>query len=490
MADPHGFMKASRSLPKRRPVDVRIMDWREVYEATPEYSATGVREQAARCMDCGIPFCHGGCPLGNLIPEWNDLVRRDDWRVASDRLHATNNFPEFTGRICPAPCEAACVLSISDRPVTIEQIEKEIAERAWSEGWLEPQPPQSLRGKSVAIIGSGPAGLAAAQQLTRAGYAVTVYEKATKLGGLLRFGIPEFKMEKWTIDRRTDQMSAEGTQFVTSCNVGVDMTADQLRSRHDAVLLAVGAEQSRVPDAARSAAPGVHLAMDYLVPANKVVGGELDQSPIDARGKHVVIVGGGDTAADCLGTAHRQGAASVVQLDIYPQPPDERDDDRSPWPSWPWVLRTYPAHEEGGNRQFEVTVEEFVVGDDGRLCAVRLRRVAVEKDAAGDRITTPIDEPFEIPCDLGLLAIGFEGVAPSPVLDQLGISLNRGRIDATSDWSVGLPGIFVAGDAKRGASLVVWAIAEGRAAAAAIDIYFSGATQLPVPVRSGSGDLH
>jgi glutamate synthase (NADPH/NADH) small chain len=492
VADPQGFLKHTREELKKRPADERLGDWNEVYlDLDPETRDARVRTQATRCMDCGIPFCHSGsagCPLGNLIPEWNDLVRRGDWEAASDRLHATNNFPEFTGRLCPAPCEAACVLAITPDAggaVAIKRVEQTIADVSWESGHVQPTRAVVSSGKRVAVVGSGPAGLAAAQQLTRAGHDVTVYERDDRLGGLLRYGIPEFKMEKKVLDRRLAQLRKEGTRFVTGCEVGVDLTVEDLREQFDAVVLAVGALRGRDDTATpgRELA-GVHLAMEHLVPANRAVEGD-GPSPIDAAGKHVVIIGGGDTGADCYGTAIRQGAASVLQLDQYPQPPSQRDDERSPWPVWPWILRTYPAHEEGGERRFAVAVERFVGDDEGRVRAIELREVRVEKDAeTGRRQVVPMSERVEVlPADLVLLAIGFEGVEEMPLLDGLGVPLTRrGTIACGSDWQTASPGVFVCGDAHRGASLVVWAIAEGRSVANAVDAFLTGSSDLPSPV--------
>jgi glutamate synthase (NADPH/NADH) small chain len=491
VADPFGFLKVSKVEAAKRPVDERVGDWREVYERQDAHERAGeVSQQARRCMDCGIPFCHSGtagCPLGNLIPEWNDLVRRGRWDAASDRLHATNNFPEFTGRLCPAPCEAACVLSIAESEtggaVTIKRIEQTIVDQAWMNGTIEPQPAAISTGRGVAVVGSGPAGLAAAQQLTRAGHHVTVYERDDRLGGLMRYGIPEYKLEKSMLNQRLAQMRAEGTRFVTDCEVGVDLSIEQLRRQHDAVVLAVGALRSRDNDVEGRELEGVHLAMEHLVPANKECEGD-GASPISAAGKHVVIIGGGDTGADCLGTAHRQGAASVTQLDYNPEPPEQRDASRSPWPSWPMVLRTSPAHAEGGARRFEVAVQRFVGDDRGQVRAMEIAEVKVERDADGRRRITPVGEPIEIPCELALLAIGFEGVEHMPLLDGLGLQLNRrGALACGSDWQTDAPGVFVCGDAHRGASLIVWAIAEGRSAAHAVDAYLMGESDLPAPVK-------
>jgi glutamate synthase (NADPH/NADH) small chain len=494
-------------------VPVRIGDWHEVY---PVAEPGLVREQATRCMDCGVPFCHEGCPLGNRIPDWNDLVRTGAWHPAIEALHATNNFPEFTGRLCPAPCEASCVLGIGGgAPVSIKLVEVEIINRAFDDGTVLPQPAPAPSGRSVAVVGSGPAGLAAAQQLARAGHAVTVYERDDALGGLLRYGIPDFKLEKLHIDRRLAQLRAEGVSFRTGVHVGVDVTAADLWATHDAVLLATGALASRdVADTPGRSLPGVHLAMDHLVASNRVVAGladstakptaslpsatlasrsgvsSLDRSDatIDAAGQQVVIIGGGDTAADCLGVAHRQGAKSVAQLDIYPLPPRERDEERDPWPTWPWILREYPAHEEGGERVFAVAVHEFV-GDD-RVQAIRISEVSVTK-RDGRRIVTPIPgTERELPADLVLLAIGFDGTEPGPILDQLDLTRTpRGTLDCDPTWQTTTQGVFVAGDAHRGASLIVWAIAEGRAAAAAIHSYLGGAGTLPAPVTPATQPL-
>jgi glutamate synthase (NADPH) small chain len=491
VADPHGFLEVPKVDAAKRPVDERVGDWREVYELQDPHERAGeVSQQARRCMDCGIPFCHSGtagCPLGNLIPEWNDLVRRRRWDAASDRLHATNNFPEFTGRLCPAPCEAACVLSIGEErtggSVTIKRIEQAIADHAWLNGVIEPQPAAITTGKHVAVVGSGPAGLAAAQQLTRAGHAVTLYERDDRLGGLLRYGIPEYKMEKATLNQRLAQMRAEGTRFVTDCEVGVDMSVEVLRDQHDAVVLAVGALRARDYVVGGRHLNGVHLAMEHLVPANKECEGD-GSSPISAKGKHVVIIGGGDTGADCLGTAHRQGAASVTQLDYNPEPPEIRDESRSPWPTWPLVLRTSPAHAEGGHRRYEVAVQRFIGDDQGNLKAIEIAEVRVTRDAEGRRIITRVGESLELACDLALLAIGFDGVEHMALLDGLGLKLNgRGALSCGPDWQTKAPGVFVCGDAHRGASLVVWAIAEGRSAAYAVDAYLMGESDLPEPVR-------
>ncbi|MEU4678144.1 glutamate synthase subunit beta [Micromonospora sp. NPDC023737] len=499
MPDPNGFLRYPRRMPARRPVPVRISDWREVY---PPAGEELIREQATRCMDCGIPFCHDGCPLGNRIPDWNDLVRTGNWDAAVASLHATNNFPEFTGRLCPAPCEAACVLGIGGGdPVTIKQVEVEIADAAVARDGLRPRPAAQATGRSVAVVGSGPAGLAAAQQLARAGHAVTVYERDDALGGLLRYGIPDFKLEKQHIDRRLAQLAAEGVEFRTGVHVGVDVTADQLRDRHDAVLLACGALVGRdVPETPGRGLRGVHQAMEHLVASNRVVaaaGDGLpakavlpDGTPIDAAGKHIVIIGGGDTAADCLGVAHRQGAAGVHQLDLYPQPPLARDEARDPWPTWPWILRSYPAHEEGGERVFAVAVREFVDDGTGQVRAVRVAEVTVEK-RDGRRIVTPVPgTEQELPADLVLLAIGFEGTEEQPLLAQFGVRRNaRGAVDARPDWQTDADGVFVAGDMHRGASLIVWAIAEGRAAAAAVHAYLGGGGTLPAPVDPAAQPL-
>jgi len=494
VADPTGFLKVPKVEAAKRPVDERVGDWHEVYERQDPHERAGeVSQQARRCMDCGIPFCHSGtagCPLGNLIPEWNDLVRRGRWDAASDRLHATNNFPEFTGRLCPAPCESACVLSIAEDQtggaVTIKRIEQSIVDQAWMDGTIEPQPAAISTGKAIAVVGSGPAGLAAAQQLTRAGHNVTVYERDDRIGGLLRYGIPEYKLEKSGLDQRLAQMRAEGTRFVTDCEVGVDLSVERLRRQHDAVVLAVGALRSRDNDVEGRELDGVHLAMEHLVPANRECEGD-GPSPISAAGKHVVIIGGGDTGADCLGTAHRQGAASVTQLDYNAEPPEQRDDTRSPWPTWPLVLRTSPAHAEGGARRYEVAVQRFVGDDEGRLRSMVIAEVKVERDADGRRQITPVGAEIELPCDLALLAIGFEGVEHMALLGELELELNgRGALSCGSDWQTDAPGVFVCGDAHRGASLIVWAIAEGRSAAHAVDAFLMGESDLPAPVRPGA----
>ncbi|HEX3980732.1 MAG TPA: glutamate synthase subunit beta [Acidimicrobiales bacterium] len=497
MGDVTGFLKFPRQLPVRRPVPVRLRDWKEVYEPFPVEAA---QQQGARCMDCGIPFCHEGCPLGNLIPEWNDLVYRDDWSDAIERLHATNNFPEFTGRLCPAPCEGACVLGINDEPVTIERIEYEIVERAWSEGWVEAVPPAVRSGKQVAVVGSGPAGLAAAQQLARSGHRVVVFERAEKPGGLLRFGIPEFKMEKAVLDRRLDQMAAEGVEFRCRVSVGEPdsgvrgaaapdstvVSANSLVGEFDAMVLAGGATLPRDLPVPGRDLDGIHLAMEFLKPSNLVREGLLAESPISAEGKHVVIIGGGDTGADCLGTVHRQRALSVHQLEIMPEPPADRGQD-NPWPTWPLILRTSSALEEGGERIFSVTTAEFLDDGSGRVRALRGEEVEVAYGDDGRPEFRPVEgSMFELPCELVLLAMGFLGTERSGVVAELGLEVNpRGSVAADGSWSTSRDGVFVCGDMTRGQSLIVWAIAEGRSAAASVDRYLMGRTALPAPIVPG-----
>jgi glutamate synthase (NADPH/NADH) small chain len=484
MGDPTGFLKHGREVPVRRPVPVRLRDWREVYEPfAPEALAT----QASRCMDCGIPFCNDGCPLGNLIPDWNDLVYRDQWRTAIERLHATNNFPEFTGRLCPAPCEAACVLGINADPVTIKQVEVSIIDRAWDEEWVKPVLADRSSGHSVAVIGSGPAGLAAAQQLTRAGHSVTVFERADRPGGLLRYGIPEFKMEKRVLDRRLAQLRAEGTQFACGVDVGVDLSVDELRSRFDAVVIATGATVARDLDIPGRSLDGIVQAMDYLPPANRVAVGEPPVGeppvgePLSAAGKRVVIIGGGDTGADCLGTAHRQGAVSVHQFEIMPRPPDTRDAS-TPWPTWPLMMRTSSAHEEGGERVFAVNTAEFLGDGAGRVRGLSAHEVEVTMVDGRPRFDRVEGSDFELPCELVLLALGFSG-PETPLLDALGVGRTaRGTVARDEGGATDVDGVFVCGDAGRGQSLIVWAIAEGRSTAASVDRYLSGSTLLPRPL--------
>ena len=476
MADPKGFMTTPRETPQRRPVDVRIQDWREVYE--PQ-SFEHLQKQAGRCMDCGIPFCHNGCPLGNLIPEWNDLIFRGDKEEAIDRLHATNNFPEFTGRLCPAPCETACVVGINRDAVTIKQIELRTIEEAFDANNVKPLAPDRLSGKTVAVIGSGPAGLAAAQQLTRAGHTVAVYERAEKIGGLLRYGIPEFKMEKHIVDRRLAQMEQEGTRFRPGVNVGVEITGSDLRARYDAVVLAIGATQWRELPIPGRENIGIYQAMEFLPWGNKQALGEVEVPGINVAGKHVIILGGGDTGADCLGTSVRQGAASVTQLEIMPRPTQERPTSQ-PWPTYPMIYRVSSAHEEAGERLFAVSTEEFLGNPDGTLRAIKL----VETELVNGKFEKVAGSEREIPADLVFLAMGFVGPEKSEFLAQLEVAFDdRGNIARDGSYATNIEGVFVAGDAGRGQSLIVWAIAEGRSAAAAVDEFLVGQTQLPSPIE-------
>ena len=483
MGEPTGFLKWDRETPQRRRIAVRVQDWQEVYEKFP---TEDLKHQAGRCMDCGIPFCNNGCPLGNLIPDWNDLVYRGHWKDAVERLHATNNFPEFTGRLCPAPCESACVLGINSDAVTIKQVEVEIIDRAWSEGWVNPQLPSKKTGKRVVVIGSGPAGLACAQQLTRVGHDVVVLERADRIGGLLRYGIPEFKMEKRHIERRIDQMRSEGTVFRTNAIVGENVDIDVLVASNDAVVLACGATAWRDLPVAGRELNGIHQAMEYLPPSNQVQEGDLATSPISANGKHVVIIGGGDTGADCLGTAHRQGAASVTQLEILPQPPEIRAE-TNPWPQWSFIYRTSSAHEEGGERLFSVTTDRFVGDEKNNVRALVICEV---KSESGSFVKVEGTER-ELPADLVLLALGFVGPEKSSWIDQLGLQSDlRGNIVRNDNYMSNLSGVFIAGDMGRGQSLIVWAIAEGRAAAAGVDHYLMGATDLPVPIVASARPLN
>ena len=484
MADPRGFLKTpKRETPERRPVSIRLRDWKEVYA---ERESGQVERQAGRCMDCGVAFCHQGCPLGNLIPEFNDLVHRDEWRSAIERLHTTNNFPEFTGRLCPAPCESSCVLGINQPAVTIKQSELAIIDSAWEKGYINAVLPDRLTGQTVAIVGSGPAGLAAAQQLTRVGHTVAVYERSDHVGGLLRYGIPDFKMEKRHIDRRIQQMSEEGTRFRTGVAVGIDVTWAELNERYDAVIVATGAPVERdLPIKGRELS-GIHFAMDYLVPSNRAVAGESPAGHIDLGGKHVIILGGGDTGADCLGTALRQGAATVTTLAIGKKPPLERPPTQ-PWPMDPNLFEVQTAHEEGGTRSYLASTVQFVGNERGELTGL----VVAETEFIDGGRRPKIGTEKTLPADVVLLALGYTGIESDVIVEQLRVELSeRGTIARNRTYDTNIPGVFVAGDAGRGASLIVWAIAEGRAAAARADEYLRGSTSLPVPVTAHDAPIH
>ncbi len=480
MGDSKAFITLQREMPKRRPVEERIHDWKEIYIPFEEGK---LRAQASRCMDCGIPFCHSGCPLGNLIPDWNDLSYRNRWKDALDSLHATNNFPEFTGRLCPAPCEGACVLGINADPVTIKVVEQSIIDRGYQEGWVVPEPPAQRTGKTIAVVGSGPAGLAAAQQLNRAGHTVTLFERADRIGGLLRYGIPDFKMEKWVLDRRLKIMEEEGVLFRTGVNVGVDVTADELRAQFDAVLLTGGSTKARDLPVPGRELKGIHFAMDYLPRQNRLVAG--DELPpdetLDANGKRVVILGGGDTGADCLGTAHRQGAQEVMQFEIMGKPPESRAPN-NPWPLYPSILRRSSAHEEGGMVDWSIRTTHFT-GENGSvktLHAVRVQPGPAGPDGRPKLVDVPGSE-MEIEADLVLLAMGFVHPQHEGLLTDLGVNLDaRGNVATDSGYQTSVPGIFAAGDMRRGQSLIVWAIAEGREAAHGVDAYLMGASRLPL----------
>ncbi len=467
-----GFLEYSRETPERRPPAERINDWFEIYNPFPEDK---IRLQGARCMDCGVPFCHTGCPVQNIIPDWNDLVWHGRWREASRVLHSTNNFPEFTGRICPAPCEAACVLGINEPPVTIKNVEKTIVDRAWDEGWIVPELPPTRTGKRVAVVGSGPAGMAAAQQLARAGHTVTVFEKADRIGGLLRYGIPNFKMEKHLIDRRIEQMRAEGVEFVVNAHVGKNVPVKDLRRDYSAILLTGGAEHPRDLKVPGRDLKGIHFAMDFLPQSNKVCEGDTVPGQILATGKRVVIIGGGDTGADCLGTSHRHKAAHISQFELMPKPPDERAP-HTPWPLWPMQLRVESSHEEGGIRDWSVNTVRFSGDADGNV--TKLHGVRVGPAPKFEAI--PGSE-FEMDVDLVLLAMGFTGPVRAGMLDELGVAIDgRGNVTTNENYMSSVSGVFAAGDMRRGQSLVVWAIAEGRKAARGIDEFLMGSSRLPV----------
>jgi glutamate synthase (NADPH/NADH) small chain len=479
MADPKGFLTTGREVADRRPVDERVKDWKEVYPGGPGKALLPIiTKQAGRCMDCGIPFCHNGCPLGNLIPEWNDLVWRDDWSSAIERLHATNNFPEFTGRLCPAPCETACVLGINQDPVTIKNVEVAIIDKAWETGDVRPQPPEWLTGKTIAVVGSGPAGLAAAQQLTRAGHTVAVYERADAPGGLLRYGIPEFKMEKVQVDRRIQQMKEEGTVFRSGVNVGVDVTGTQLKQRYDAVVIATGATAARDLPVPGREYGGIHQAMEYLPQSNRASLGRTVENQIIATDKDVVIIGGGDTGADCLGTAHRQGARSVTQLEIMPRPSDDRPAGQ-PWPTYPMIYRVASAHEEGGERVYSVSTVNFEADASGNVSGLNL----VEVEFKDGRFVPIAGTERTIPAQLVLVAMGFLGPEREGFLEQLGVELDeRGNVKRDKSYQTSVEGVFACGDAGRGQSLIVWAIAEGRSCANGVDTHLTGSSTLPTPI--------
>ena len=482
MAKPTGFKEFTRELPKKRPVEDRIKDYREFYTPFPKDKVT---QQAARCMDCGVPFCHTGCPLGNIIPDWNDLVYRGNWRQAIDRLHATNNFPEFTGRLCPAPCEEACVLGINEPPVTIEQIEKEIIENAFANGWVVPEPPKQRTGKKIAVIGSGPAGLAAAQQLNRAGHTVTVFERADRIGGLLRYGIPDFKMEKWIIDRRLKIMEAEGVTFKTGVHVGKDITTDALKKEFDAIVICVGSTKPRDLKAPGREMQGIHYAMDFLPMSNRWVADENARPEISAKGKHVIVIGGGDTGSDCIGTSRRQGAASITNFELLAMPPKDRPENQ-PWPYWPMRLRTSTSHEEGCERVFSILTKEFI-GANGKIEKLKTVNVAFAPNPAGGppKLEEVPGTEKEWKADLVLLAMGFIGPEADSFVHQLGCELDKmGNIKADENYMTSVPGVFTAGDARRGQSLIVWAISEGREAARCVDLHLMGKSDLPTKVGS------
>ena len=481
MGDIKGFIKFKRAKQLYRPVAERVRDWKQVMRPFPEDE---LRKQGARCMDCGIPFCHQGCPLGNIIPDWNDLVYRGQWQEAIDRLHATNNFPDFTGTLCPAPCEGACVLGINDDPVTIKAIELAIIDRAFQQGWIKPEPPKMLTGKKVAVVGSGPAGLAGAQQLRRAGHDVTVFERDDRIGGLLRYGIPEFKMEKKVLDRRLDQMKAEGVVFKANVHVGVNMPVEELRKNFDAILLAGGACAPRDLKVPGRELKGVHFAMEYLTQSNRRCDGDAIPADreITAKDKHVVIIGGGDTGADCLGTAHRQGSKTVHQLEIMPRPPEHRAAN-NPWPEYPYIYRVASAHEEGVERVYSVSTKRFLGDAQGRVQALELVKVELVQEGGRSSFKEIPGSEFTLPCELVLLAMGFVGPEKPGMLERLGVKLTeRGNVWRDENWMTSVPGVFTAGDMQRGQSLIVWAIAEARSAARGIDKYLTGASDLPAPL--------